>query len=342
MNYVEWLRVRNVLIVLAAILVLGIAGGLILRISVNKYLSYNTYIDQIQKDPHTTAVPTTGPDGASRLVIDNPVKHMHAVVDDYGFRGKRIVVTEPIGRSHTDVEHATIGSISVDETTDGKNSITTIETNHAVPMLYYMLVADVVALIVATILSAPFARESDGHLEIAATKPVSREAFALGTILADGAGIAASAAMTVIALVVVQAMFEFPTMDLSGVNGEAMIMGVALPIAWYAMLNAATASLKRGYGAVLGFAWPICLVVGALAAMHAGDNPVLNAVKNVFWVISRAIPLSYVSLRASTIATQTSNPHVDNPTFLVRLGIELLLFVVYSALAIVQWRRVEA
>ena len=77
-------------------------------------------------------------------------------------------------------DHVNVGSIQVMESRHGSMTTTVIDTNGAVPMIYYMLLADIVALIVATILAAPFAREIDGHLEIALTKPISRVRFALG------------------------------------------------------------------------------------------------------------------------------------------------------------------
>ncbi len=94
------------------------------------------------------------------------------------------------------------------ESRHGTMTTTVIDTNGAVPMLYYMLLADIVALIVATILAAPFAREADGHLEIALTKPISKVRYALGAIGADVVGIVAASFITVVAFYLCQLLFE--------------------------------------------------------------------------------------------------------------------------------------
>jgi len=150
-----------------------------------------------------------------------------------------------------------------------------------------------VAVIVATILAAPFAREADGHLEIALTKPVSRVRFALGTIGADVAGIVAASFITVVAFYLCQMLFESARVDFSGINTRAIAMGIAAPLAWYAMLCAATTWLHRSYGAVLGFAWPVVILIGVLSIIHP-SNVVALFIHDVAWVLGHVIPFSYV------------------------------------------------
>jgi hypothetical protein len=203
-------------------------------------------------------------------------------------------------------------------------------------MLYYMVLADIVALIVATILAAPLAREIDGHLEITLTKPYSRTRYAFGVIGVDAIAVLVASAMTVLAFYICQLLFESPKLDFSGVNWHAVLMGVALPLAWYAMLCAATTWISRGYGAVLGFAWPVALLVGGLALIPP-HNVVALFVHDVAWVLSRLSPLTYVSWSSNP----DSSTYADS-IFGWRLLAEVLLFVVYSALAIWRWRHVEA
>ncbi|HVN70060.1 MAG TPA: hypothetical protein VMU38_10490 [Candidatus Binatia bacterium] len=338
MNYVEWLRVRNLLRVVAIILTILVVLAVVLRVSVSRYMSPEAWVAHLALDPGTKVTRTTLPDGTKRIVFDDPDDSTHVVVDDHGYAGKHIVVTEPTSRAQKEHSDVSVGSVRVFESRNGATTTTVIDTNGAVPMIYYMALADIVALIVATILAAPLAREVDGHLEIALTKPCSRVRYALGVILADAAGIIAASVITVIAFYFCQLLFESARLDFSGINANAIAMGLILPLAWYALLCAATTLLSRSYGAVLGFAWPVAILTGALTLIHA-DNVVALFVHDVAWVISRFDPLSYVEF-ASPNATGTYNYTEAN--FGLRLSIEVLFFVVYGAIAIWRWQRVEA
>ena len=338
MNYVEWLRVRNLLKIVAIILVVLVVLAVILRISVARYMSPEAWVTHMTRDSGTKVAQTVLPDGTKRMIIDDPAEQTHVIIDDHGYAGKHIVVTEPSSRAHKDTSKINVGSIHVTESKQGNTTTTVIDTNGAVPMMYYMAIADVVALIVATILAAPLAREIDGHLEIALTRPCSRLRFALGTLGADVAGIVAASILTVIAFYVCQLLFESARLDFSGINARAIAMGVIMPLAWYTMLCAATTWISRSYGAVLGFAWPVAILVGVLTLVHPG-NLLALFIHDIAWVISRLDPLTYVSFASpnddGTIDYASSN-------FGLRFLVEVLFFVVYGALAIVKWQRVEA
>ncbi|MGA8574856.1 MAG: hypothetical protein WB609_04095 [Candidatus Cybelea sp.] len=338
MNYVEWLRVRNLLKIVAIILVVLVVLAVILRISVARYMSPDTWVSHITTDPGVKIARSVLPDGTKRVIIDDPKKDTHVVIDDFGYKGKHIVVTEPTKRAHSDHSHINVGSIHVTESKQGDTTTTVIDTNGAVPMLYYMAIADVVALIVATILAAPLAREIDGHLEIALTRPCSRLRYALGVLAADVAGIVAASVLTIIAFYVCQLLFESARLDFSGINARAIAMGVMMPLAWYAMLCAATTWISRSYGAVLGFAWPVAILVGVLTLVHPG-NLLALFIHDIAWVISRLDPLTYVAFAApnddGTLDYASSN-------FGLRFLVEVMFFVVYGALAIIKWQRVEA
>lgn len=338
MNYVEWLRVRNLLRNVAIVLAILVVLAVVLRISVSRYMSPDAWISHLQSHPGATVTHATLPDGTARTIIDDPHEQTHVVIDDHGYRGKHIVVSQPSSHSKEDKTRVSVGSVHVYESHNGTVETTVIDTNGSVPMIYYMALADVVALIVATILAAPFAREIDGHLEVALMKPVSRERYAAGTILADVAGIIGASILTVVAFYLCQLLFESARLDFSGINAQAIVMGLICPLAWYALLCAATTWLNRAYGAVLGFAWPVSILIGALTLIHP-NNVVALFVHDVAWVISRINPLSYISL---TIPDSVGVTAAVAPNFAPRLAIEILFFVVYAAIAIWQWRRVEA
>lgn len=338
MNYIEWLRVRNCLRTTAIVLVVLVAIAGVLRVSLSRYMSPQQWVQHFAREPGVMQSHLTLPDGTKRTIIDSPADRAHVVIDDRGAAGTHIVVTEPASRAHKDASDVRIGSIHVSASRRGEITTTTIDTNGAVPMIYFMALADVIALIIATILAAPFAREIDGHLEIALTKPVSRLRYALGVLGADVAGIVAACVLAVIACYVCELFFGTYRVDFSGISMRAVLMGLAMPVAWYALLCAATTWFSRAYGAVLGFAWPVAIVVGVLAAVQA-STPLGLMVHDVGWVLSRLDPLTYVKFASPDENGAMSYAGGD---FAKRFGIEILLFVVYAALALVRWERVEA
>lgn len=338
MNYIEWLRVRNCLRTTAIVLVVFVALAGILRISLSRYMSPQQWAQHIGAEPGTTKTQITLPDGTKRTILDNPNERTHIVIDDRGRAGTHITLTEPSSHEHKNAENVQIGGIHVNESRHGDLSTTTIDTHGAVPMLYFMAIADVVALIIATMLAAPFAREIDGHLEIAFTKPVSRVRYALGVLAADVAGIWVACALAVIACYICELFFGTYRVDFSGINSRAILMGLVMPAAWYALLCAATTWFSRAYGAVLGFAWPVAIVVGVLAVVQA-STPLGLMVHDVGWVLSRLDPLTYVKFAGPDANDAMAYMGAD---FARRFGIEILLFVVYAGLALVRWERVEA
>lgn len=338
MNYIEWLRVRNCLRTLTIVLTIFVVLAGILRVSLSRYMSPGEWVQHVANEPGATKAYVTLPDGAKRTIIDSPRDQTHVVIDDRGKAGTHIVITEPARRAHKDSHDVQIGSIRVLSQRHGGLTTTTIDTNGSVPMIYFMLVADVIALIIATILAAPLAREIDGHLEIVMTKPVSRLRYALGAIGADVAGIVAACALAVAACYVCELFFGSYRVDFSGINLRAILMGLVMPAAWYALLCAATTWFSRAYGAVLGFAWPVAIVVGVLAVVHT-STPLGLMIHDVGWVLSRLDPLTYVKMASPD---HDGTMEYSGSGFAMRFGIEILLFVVYAALALVRWERVEA
>jgi len=336
MNYVEWLRVRNCLRIVAIILAILVVLAVILRISLARQLSPEGWVAQMTTDPRTKVTHSVLADGTKRTVVDDVPERTRVVIDDRGAAGKHIVITEPSSHSHNE-SYSHVGNILSSRTYGGVKT-TVIDTNGSVPLLYYMAFADIMGLIVATILAAPFAREIDGHLEISLTKPCPRERFALGTMAVDAVGILVSSLLTIVALYLCQLLFETWRLDFSGENARGIVMGAALPVAWYALLCAGTTWLCRGYGAVLGFAWPVAIVIAALTQLEP-SNTVALVVRDAAWVLSRLDPLTYVKLGGMSSAT---NDTYGGMGFGLRLSIEVLLLVVYGALAVWQWRRVEA
>ena len=346
MSYVELLRVRNVLRILAIVLGAFIVIALILRIYFNTYVTNDAaFIRHLQMTPGSKVTHVVLPDGTPRTIIDDPKDQTHVTIDNLGYGGRHIVITEPRDKSHNHHENVTIGSVQVYESANGKTSTTVIDTNGATPFIFYMGIVDVMAFIIATVLGAPFARENDGHLEFALLKPVSRDRFALNVMGVDVLGIFAASIMTVLALLICQSMFEIPHFNFSGVNAQAIAVGIIVPLTWYAMLTAATSSLKRGYGAILGFAWPVAILVTVFGAISWGESLLGKTVHGIFWLLSRIDPLTYIVFPSETGMEGGNTVTTVGATaagFGLRISIECLLLIVFVALALYQWRRVEA
>ncbi len=344
MTYVEWLRVRGVLKWTAIVLVILVALLIVLRISLlavgsNDALSFVHGVE-VNKDSHVTH--STLSDGASRTVIDNAKQSVHIVVDDRGYQGKHIQIFESSAHaSHHSHRTVSMGDIHIETLPSNNVTVTTIDTSQPEDLAYYFSIASFVALIVGTVLGAPFARENDGHLEIALTKPAGRERLALGMIGADLAGIGAAWVMTVIFLVVGHTIFEAPHFTFGPNDWILVVLGLAGDVAWYAMLCAATASMRRSYGAVLGFAWPIAGVIAVLAKVNLSSSQIGQVIHAIVTPLSWIDPFHYLHFGpAFTVDGRPAGSMAVSPG--LELPILLILALVYGALAVLQWRRVEA
>ncbi len=336
MNYVEWLRVRNALRITAICLGVSIVIALIVRISVAaQFGSTHDIVNRLGSEKDTVTTHSVV-DGFARTTMTNAREHTVVVIEDQPDGSKIIQITEP-GHYSSHSNTVSMGPVRVSTSESGGVEKTTIETNRPVPFAIYLGIAAVIALIVATVLGAPFARENDGHLEFAFLKPVSRTTNALGTILADCVGILIAEVTAIVAFAIMQAFFQIPHFDFSGVNAVAIPVAIALPLSWYAFLNTATASLKRGAGAVIGLAWPAAIVSETIAHLNLGDTLAGQTFHTIFWSISRLSPLTYVQFEGNDHDLSTLGPKLMT-TAVILTG----LFLVYGALAVVQWRRVEA
>ena len=121
--------------------------------------------------------------------------------------------------------------------------------------------------------------------------------------------------LTIVALYICQLLFETPSLDFGGINARAIAMGIACPLAWYALLCALTTWLNRSWIGVLAAALPVAGVVGVLTLLPT-QNVIALFIHDVAWVISRLNPLSYVSMAVpSDDGTAAYRP--DNFTFSV-------------------------
>ena len=350
MTYVEWLRAGRCLKITAIVL-----GVLLVLIVVAEYtfLNVGSKSSLAGVELHTsggdinarrildgaTTTYSRLPDGTKRTTIVNSAKGVRVTVDDHGYFGRHVEIFE---RSVKQPEKLIgIGPVSFQRVAVPGGSVVRIDTNKPEDFAYLAAIATFVALIIATMLGAPFARQNDGHLEIALTNPAPRTALGLGAMLADVAGIAAAWLMTVAMLFLAHVAQNAPNYTYGALDTEVIVLGFAGVLAWYAMLCAATASMRRAYGVVLGISWPIAALVALLARVDLGDSPMAQL---VHW---GATPLSWIDpftyLHFGPAFTVNGKPAGSLAVSLQNeLPALLILALVYVALAIIQWRRVEA
>jgi hypothetical protein len=324
MLYTEWLRVRGTLKWISIVLGIVVLLCGIARVATLRY-DATGFVHGLQNEPDSKVTVTTLPDGTKRTVIVNDRKQVRATIDDHGYDGQHIDVIDR-KPDHENSMHMMMGSVSIQTSNTGNGDEMVIDTNTPTFFGDFTIIGLVIALIAATILGAPFAKESDGHLEIALTKPIGRTALSVQTMLVDCAGLVAAFAIGVIFGFIVHAIFQSLKIRVTWQDGASIAVALLGSIAWYAMLNALTASMKRAYGVVLGLAWPIAGIVLALAGLPPG-NVVRDLLRTIFHYISFIDPLNYLNL-----VVVTTN----------QLILLAVLALVYGTLAAIQWRRVEA
>jgi hypothetical protein len=194
----------------------------------------------------------------------------------------------------------------------------------------------VIGGIMATIFGTALARENDGHLELAWTKPYSRTQYSTAAMLVDAAGIMFSVLMAFAALVLTlytPGMRESVTWNLSASAVNDLLRFALFPLAWYGVIVASSARL-RGGGLVQGLIWPVAIVLLALSQIPF--PPVWHA---LFGALNIVNPLSYVEYKSGSVSMLAATV-VSPATYAV---VALAAFVVGGwALATIQWRRLEA
>jgi hypothetical protein len=309
----------------------------VVRVAYWKELASNDmFISQLKTDPGTKVTNSTLPDGTPRITIDDPQEQTVVTIDGTG-ANRTITIKEPA--DHPRHDGAVMGSNSSNE--DGNFRTTVMHTDGPVPIEFFIAFGTVASFIIATILGAPFARENDGHLEIAAMRPQPRYVLALQTVGIDIAGILLTNVVTFTGLtIMLMIVVGIPQFKFDTATWSTILLAVVAPAAWYAFIAAATSSLKRGYTAIVGFAWPVSALIVLFGMIAWPDSILGNLMHNVFSNVMWIDPLAYGSLQFHM--DEQTHELIQSPTVWRNIVMESILFLVYSALAIVQWQRVEA
>jgi len=342
--YAEVLRGMRALRVIA--IILGIFLGLAILFRLWAFAEEDRpykLAAALQSSPTARVTHKTLADGTLETIVNDPAQRVHAVIDRKGAMF-HLDATMPSSSQMSHYSY-TVGSSSRDE--NQRSGMTHISDTHDmtanIPIALLFAIAEVIGLVTATMLAGVLAKENDGHLEIAWTKPVSRERLALATLGVDIATILVSQFATVLLVLIVCAMFIWPTFYADAATLPAIAITLLGPIAWYACLTAFSASLKRGLGMVVGLGWLAAIAVPAIAEGTASSGSDLGrAIHWVFQPLAYIDPIEYVHLSFHGSGGMSAMQNAPLGPLDVSAWMLLVLTVVYLALSVLQWRRVEA
>ena len=304
MAYYEFLRVRNVLknLAIALVVVFLLAAGLrILHASGSIVVGDDSGNVSGSGSTHVTRVML--PNGATQTTVDDPKKRVHAVFV-------------------TPKDHP--GTMTFDSASAG------------VDVALFFGMSTIVALVIASILAAVFSSQNRNHLEIAFMWPVTRERTAFSAIAIDVAGIVASLLMGTLTAFAVASLFVHVSPIWVSTSAATIALAVVAPIAWYALLLAASSSL-RSFGAVAGIGWAAGLLLPGFAQIPVQSaSSTLALVISALRVLAHFDPLAYLRFGGDEPPGGIAGSPELALAFLVPLAI------IYLAAAVLQWRRVEA
>lgn len=339
--YVEFLRAMRGLRIAGIILGVLLLLGIIFRLSFINHGSPEHYISDLESSPTAHVTHTQLPDGGVRTVVDDPAKRVHAVILRKG-AAFSMDVTEPAStmRAH---EHDKSAVGNIDATEDTHNGVSHVRISYSgrpeISWDALFTISMMMGLIVATLLAAPLAKENEGHLELAWTKPVARERYAGAAFLVDFIAIVISQLACIGVGLLCVLMWTVPTLTLGSGAWAAIGLALAVPLAWYACLTAFSASLKRGPGMVIGLGWFAALVIPSVMAATGEARTVVGQwIHVIFKALAYIDPIVYIP---SIHGHSGIHGNLFN-SLGAALIVVVLLAVVYLALAVLQWRRVEA
>jgi hypothetical protein len=342
--YAEYLRGMRALRVIGIILGILLAIAIVFRLWAFSEHNPESVATALQSSPSAHVTTTTLADGTVETVVDDPLKHVHAVIDRHG-QSFRMDATMPSSMAPNNHVHISMGSSDVSR--NRKTGMTHITigndmTAH-IPVGVLFAIAEGFALITATMLGGALAKENDGHLEIAWTKPVSRERLALASIGVDMAAILVSQFAAVLVILLVCAMFIMPAFHTDALTLPAIILTLLGPLAWYACLTAFSASLKRGLGMVVGLGWLAALAIPAIEQGTAFlSSDIGLAIHGAFKALTYIDPIQYVHIAFHASGGSAGMQSMPTGPLTTSVVLLLILTIAYAAAAVLQWRRVEA
>lgn len=314
MYYVERLRVAKVLKILLLIVAALVALAVISRL--------------MQGDRHAI----TGPEPAPGTV---PV-----VTRDAG--GTTTKTYTDVHGAHVVLRTLPDGTFTYTSTKNvpGRGKVVfSSNLDDRIPAGALLLIASFAAALIASIFGLTLSRENDGHLELAWTKPASRDAYALGVIITDVAGIVLAGIIVLACSVLCLAIEGAGGMIYAASPPMGLLQTVLFcflfPLSVYALTLAATASLRRG-AAFFAIFWPVALILPTLTGVTWMN---LGAIARALDVIDPiAYFYAYAAPSAATAAAMLPLP----AGVTLQFGMLTAICAISLVASLAQWRRLEA
>ncbi|MDQ2679790.1 MAG: hypothetical protein M3Y21_02040 [Candidatus Eremiobacteraeota bacterium] len=339
MYYTEFLRVFRCLRAYAWVLAALLVFVGVVRIMVGGLP--NLMADHmLMQERGTVQTTQTLADGTKIVRAVNAAKHKSVIVRTSPDGTTVQIVRDPGTRSHPERSstQSFSGIFTMTEHHDlNSNTTTTMIKLGGIPVELLFGVALIGAMIIATTLAAPLTKENEGHLELAWTKPISRQAYALLVMGIDIAAILAAIVLGIIYQLIETALWRVPAISFTSNSSELVSFAILLPIAWYALLTTCAASFKRMLGVVIGMAWPVAVALMILAVISFGNAPVATLLNAIFRTIDTINPLAY-AMQFGVQQHLTLLP----PSATASITALAVITVASIATAVLQWRRVEA
>ena len=203
------------------------------------------------------------------------------------------------------------------------------------PMQFSLVVvwafAGIIASIFASLLGGSLARENDGHLAVAWTKPFSRSVHALAKMAVDLGAVAVVFVLTcAVVFIYLAAIGVIGDIVVAPDTWTQLLRFLIAPAAFYGLVQALTSTLARQAGMVIGFTWvgTFGLIVLSIVNLPAPFHAIVD-------FLNYANPLVYIAF------------DVDKSGAVVTYGTAgaaalALIAVIGSATAIYRWQRSEA
>jgi len=190
-----------------------------------------------------------------------------------------------------------------------------------------------ITAIFATTLATSLAHHVAGHLEIAWTKPISRDRFILEVLLVDASAIAIAYVGTMACMIATFMVFSgrFPLV-LSPLGIARTALELVFVYAFYMVIQAATSGQRRFAGMIAGVSWPVLLLV-----MAAPSIGMPAPITRFFELIDFVNPLALLSVRTAS-QNMLRLPIWGAPAVLDACA----LIAIGFAITLVRWRRIEA
>ena len=198
--------------------------------------------------------------------------------------------------------------------------------------------ASFAALIMASILAGTLNRDQP-HLAYMWTRPITRVSIAVSYILVDVATIVVSYALTVAICAMVLAVPPQNHVILDAQTPWIIVRSIALPLMAYALIEVGTSWNPERQGAAAGIFW------GSAWASLILSETLPFPMAQFFRIVNLINPIAYITDvhgHGVNITDASSQPNVLALSFSAQTILIYFIFIAGCAVAIYNWKRMEA